>query len=245
MKKHILTSLCALLLVSCSSTHIKLPQVEPAAFDMHRGASVAVETKGREAYGIGAYLIQMVKQGGYYRYVLFEHEIPDYTIVVNADELGHISYSIYTRDGGHRIWQSEDMSTSWGDVASEEPLDKIKARRIYQTFVPHEGTYWAKVKADDKANPTLAKAVEAAKVGNFGGAMKLTEQAIAEHPNDPEALYLKALLIRSESRFTESDAYLNRALELAPNDSRYVRALKKNDEMRSSEANTIQQLQGL
>lgn len=242
---YILFALCAFFLVSCAGTYIKLPQVEPAAFNMHRGAFVAVESYGHSAYGVDVYLTEMIKQGGYYKYALKGRDIPDYTIELHENASSPLVCEVVAGSRGRTVWSSETIGFTWGDLAADEPTDKIMARRIYQTFVPHKGTYWAKVKVDEDTNPSLAKAVDAIKEGDFGEGMRLTELAVAEHPNDPEALYLKALLIRNYSRYAESDYYLHRALRLEPNDSRFMRSLKKNDEMRRYEIHTVRQLRGL
>ena len=243
--KKLISLLSTFLLVACSGTYVKLPQVEPAAFNMHRGSLVAIDTKGHLAYTVGAYVTRMLKKDGYYQYTLANRERPDYTISIFEYGAGVVCVVNRGRDFSNDLYECKDINSQWGDMKSDEPTEKLIARRIYHSFVPHKGEYWVNLKVDEDEDPTLAKAVEALQAGDKTQALTLTEQAISEHPKDPETYYLKGILIRDESRFAESDAYLNHALELDPNEKRYIRALQKNDDMRIMEQQAIEQLKGM
>lgn len=237
-------AVAAITLASCSGTSVKLPQSRPAELNMHRGSTVSISYSGALADRVTDELIRLIRSDGYYTHVTTAYPNPAYSINVVDSDNNTVRSVIRVGRYGPVLWRSSNEQLSWGDVFNGKSMADTYAQNIYHKFVPHETTYKVRMKPDEKKNPTLARAVEMAKIAQWDQAKALAAQAVQEHPEDPEAHFVLGSLLRNDSRYDESDAEIKQAMTLDPKDSRFTWALKKNNQMRTEEAHVIHQLQG-
>lgn len=223
-----------LMLASCG-TAIKMTEALPANLNLRRNATVAIAYNGATSDRITDYLVKKIRDDGYYRIVNNRYPNPDYTIGVEdiGESGGDIRVNIrYGRRGG-TIYNNAMSTLLYSDAGAAE--------KIYHLVAPHEKEYTVRVSTSDE-NPELQQAVASCQVKNWDRGRELALQAIQKHPKDAEGYYLMALLERNNSNYAASNSWLQKALGTDPGNSKYTKAIKRNEVLQTNEANVIRQL---
>ena len=229
----------AFLVTSCG-TQIQMTEAVPAKLNMARGSKVAIAYKGYLPDKVGDELLSLMTKDGYYTFVSGN---ADYTISIQ-EHYGVVSTpSQYQVD--FYVLQGDRGAVLYTGRTPEETRVGIPARlakRIYETFAPHEKNLYVRVRGS-KENPSVELGAKACQAGNWEQGEAYAKQALQQKPDDPEALFLMGVIERRKMNYALSTAYFARANTIKPS-GKYKGAISKNKVMEQNDRYTMQQLAG-
>lgn len=253
------TVILAAVAVACGfsscGTPIPMQEMVPAKIAVPRNARVHISTSGPGAYAMQQAAQQVIGSDEFFSIV---YGNADLGIRIDTDRtVEHRSYtdkkgrtSHYTVENSYADisllnYHNQSVITSTGRLHVGSNFSDGNCRDAVQEFYdlihPRIVDYTERVSIDKSDNPNLYIAAQLCQAGKWEEAYVKVQESIAAVPNDPEAYFLKAMIEREDSKFDESDATLQQAMQIEAK-SKYSKALQKNAVLRVTQEQAIEQM---
>lgn len=250
-----LAAIVAAFAFSSCGTPIPMQEMVPAKVCVPRNARVAISASGPGASQMAQAARDVIGGDDYFNVVYGDADLG-----LNIATKRTVERKYYRDNKGRTQYYDDEKSyagftllnyrnqsvvTSTGlDYIGSDFYDwrcKSAVKEFYDIIHPHVIDYKVRVSIDEDENPNLMMAAQLCQAGKWEEAYVKVNESIAAVPNDPEAYFLKAMIEREDFKYDESDASLQRALQIESK-SKYTKAIQKNATLRVTQEQAAAQM---